>query len=135
MARAEARVAAMQLIYARMLGGEGGERTLVELLGFSPSGDDIDYIGDVVDGADTRQDALDACIERYLVNWTLDRLARVDLAILRLAVYEILHREDVPSAVAVNEAVELSHTFSTEEAGGFINGVLGSFVRAEVRDA
>lgn len=131
MARGEARVAAMQLIYEEMLGGNGGENTLTGLLGFSPSGDDMDYIGDVVGGVYDKQLELDERIEPYLRNWSLERLARVDLAILRLAAYEMLYREDVPDAVAINEAVELSRRFSTDEAGGFINGVLGSLQRAE----
>lgn len=131
MARGDARVAAMQLIYEEMLGGNGGEDTLTGLLGFSPSGDDMDYINDVVRGVYDKQLELDERIEPYLRNWSLERLPRVDLAIMRLAAYEMLFREDVPAAVAINEAVELSHTFSTDEAGGFINGVLGSLQRAE----
>lgn len=131
-ARAEARAAAVQLIYEAMLGGEGGEKTLSDLAGFSPSQDDRMYLDDVVKGVEAKQAALDGQIEKHLVNWSIERLARVDLAILRLAAYEIFYREDIPSAVAVNEAVELSHIYSTEEAGGFINGVLGSLVRAGV---
>ena len=69
-------------------------------------------------------------IAKHLIRWTIDRLARVDLAILRLAAYEIFYRDDIPDAVAVNEAVELSHRFSTEEAGPFINGVLGNLLRS-----
>lgn len=131
MARGEARQAAMQLIYEEMLGGGGGEVTLTGLLGFSPSLEDGEYIRQVVSGVRERQEELDERIERHLVNWSIERLARVDLAILRLAAFEIAYRKDVPSAVAVNEAVELSHRFSTDEAGGFINGVLGSLVRQE----
>jgi N utilization substance protein B len=56
-------------------------------------------------------------------------MARVDLAILRLAAYELAHRDDVPPAVSINEAVELSRRFSTEGAGAFINGILGSLHR------
>lgn len=130
MARGEARAAAMQLIYEAMLGGDGGEYTLSELLGFSPSGDDMEYIGGVVGGVREKAQELDDRLQQFLVNWTTERLSRVDLAILRLAAYEIIYCEDVPDAVAVNEAVELSHRFSTEEAGGFINGVLGSMLRA-----
>lgn len=131
MARGEARAAAMQMIYEDMLGGDGGEETLLGLLGFSPSGDDLEYIVGIVTGVRDHEDVLDEKIERHLVNWTLERLSRVDLAILRLATYEILYVPEVPDAVAVNEAVELSHVYSTDEAGGFINGVLGSLVRAE----
>ena len=131
MARTEARVAAMQLVYEDMLGGEGGDYTLLELLGFSPSGDDMAYIGSVVQGVKENKPALDERIEKYLVNWTMERLARVDLAILRLATYEILYREDIPDAVAIDEAVELSHAYSTDQAGPFINGVLGNLTRAK----
>ena len=129
MARGEARAAAIQLIYAQMMGGGGGEDALGGLIGFSPTGDDMAYLEDVVPGVRAHEDVLDARIARYLVRWSLERLARVDLAILRLGAYEILYRDDIPGAVAVNEAVELSHAFSTDEAGAFINGVLGSLLR------
>lgn len=130
MARGEARAAAMQLIYEDMLGGGDGGDTLPGLLGFLPCGDDEEYIAGVVSGVRDKQQELDSKIGEHLVNWSIDRLSRVDLSILRLAVYEILFRDDVPNAVAVNEAVELSHVYSTDEAGGFINGVLGSLLRA-----
>jgi len=135
MARVEARVAAMQMIYEEMLGGGGGQETLTGLLGFSPSADDDVYLESILAGVSEKQEELDSRIAGYLKNWSLERLARVDLAILRLAAYEILYRDDVPAAVAVNEAVELSHRFSTDEAGGFINGVLGSLLRDLGRQA
>ena len=78
----------------------------------------------------SRRAALDAIIAKYLVKWTIDRLARVDLSILRLAVFELTCRKDIPAAVVINEAVELSHVYSTEDAGAFINGVLGNVNRA-----
>lgn len=131
MGRSEARAAAMQLLYEAMLGGQGGEDTKLELLSLDMSDEDETYIDGLVTEALSRQPALDAEIEKYLVNWTLERLSRVDLAILRLAALEILHRDDVPDSVAINEAVELSHTFSTDEAGPFINGVLGSLARGK----
>lgn len=133
MARGEARAVAMQLVFEAMLGGEGGEDTLTGLLGFSPSGDDLAYIQDVVEGVREHLDFLDDSISPYLKNWTLERLSRVDLAILRLATYEIFFRKDVPAPVAINEAVELSHRFSADESGGFINGVLGSLLRAQTQ--
>ena len=133
MARGEARVVAMQLIYEEMLGGKGGEESLSGLLGFSPSADDEKYLAEVLAGVADKREELDARIAGYLQNWSIERLARVDLAILRLAAYEILYRDDVPAAVAVNEAVEMSHRFSTDEAGGFINGVLGSLLRGAAK--
>ncbi|MEG0767118.1 MAG: transcription antitermination factor NusB [Clostridia bacterium] len=131
MARSSAREAAMQLIYERMMGGQGGEETMLGLMLLNPNEDDMAYIQGTVSGVFEHLHTLDDRISKYLVSWTMERLARVDLAILRLAVYEMLYREDIPGGVSINEAVELSRTFSTPESGGFINGVLGNFLRAE----
>lgn len=130
MARSLARETAMKLIYADMLGGSSGEETLADLIGFKPTQDDRQYLDSTMAAMKEEKAKIDGLIEKYLVNWTLERLARVDLAILRLAVYELMHRKDIPAAVVINEAVELSHAYSTEEAGSFINGVLGSLNRS-----
>ena len=130
MARTTAREAAMQLLYAHVLGGDAGADTLNTLIGFTPDEDDAQYIAQVTQGVWAQEQALDARIADFSRDWSLARMARVDLCILRLAVFEMLYRDDVPVAVAVNEAVELSRRFSTPEAGGFINGILGSVGRA-----
>jgi N utilization substance protein B len=72
---------------------------------------------------------LDAIIERYAAGWTLDRMPNADRNLLRLALYEILHREEIPQSVSINEAVELAKRYSTAESAKFINGILGSFAR------
>lgn len=74
---------------------------------------------------------IDEVIMSGLENWDIDRLSKVDLSILRIAVYEILFSEDIPNAVAVNEAVELAKLFSEDKAPSFINGVLGNIVTAQ----
>ena len=74
--------------------------------------------------------AIDETIERYLVGWSHARLSRVARAILRLAVYEILY-SDVPDGVAINEAVEITKKYSEQKEAAYINGVLGSVVRAK----
>lgn len=130
MARSLARETAMKLVYAQMMGGEYGEETLEGLTEFVPTKDDRQYLDETVNAVVSRRAALDAVISKYLVKWTIDRLSRVDLSILRLAVYELLCRKEIPAAVVINEAVELSHVYSTEEAGAFINGVLGNINRA-----
>lgn len=71
---------------------------------------------------------VDDTINKFAVGWSVDRIAKVDLAILRLAVYEILFSDDVPNKVAVNEAIELAKEFSSDKAPTFINGVLGKVV-------
>lgn len=71
---------------------------------------------------------LDDLISSHLQGWTLDRLPAVDRAILRVAVWELLHAEDVPEPVAVDEAVELAKRLSTDDSPGFVNGVLGQIM-------
>ena len=73
-------------------------------------------------------DELDAMINKQAKGWTTQRMGKVDLTILRLAVYESAFDEDVPAGVAINEAVELAKRFGQEESSGFVNGVLAKFV-------
>lgn len=75
-------------------------------------------------------DELDAMINKQAKGWTTQRMGKVDLTILRLAVYEIVFDEDVPTGVAINEAVELAKRFGQEESSGFVNGVLAKFAPA-----
>lgn len=90
---------------------------------------DTQFAEDLIKGTLERLEIIDRHIEQNAVGWTKDRIAKVDLAILRLAIYEILFRDDIPDSVAVNEAVELSKKYSTDESGGFINGILGKIIR------
>ncbi|MBD8497731.1 transcription antitermination factor NusB [Paenibacillus arenosi] len=76
-----------------------------------------------------QREELDKELARYLKGWQVDRLSRVDRQVLRFACYELLHREDVPPKVAVNEAVLLAKYFGTDESGKFVNGVLGQMLR------
>ena len=71
---------------------------------------------------------IDAVIEKYATNWSFNRIAKVDLSILRLAIYELKYT-DVPQKVAVNEAVEIAKVYSTEKSPKFINGILGSVIK------
>lgn len=73
-------------------------------------------------------DELDEKLEDALTGWSLKRVGKVELAILRLALYEILHDEEVPDSVAINEAVELAKKYGPEDASGFVNGVLAKLV-------
>ena len=137
MARSTARAAAMQIIYARMTGGEGDEHTLLELIAPQPelTGEDRDYLTDITEGVWRDRAELDARIGAFSRDWPVTRMARVDLAILRLSAYELTNRPDVPPAVSINEAVELTRAFSTEESGAFVNGVLGSIHRDRAKGA
>jgi len=87
---------------------------------------------DLVRGVGTGRERIDAAIAGHAINWEIDRMPAVDRALLRLAVYELMERGDVPVGVVISEAVELAKQYSTEESGSFVNGVLAA-VAAEER--
>ena len=97
MARPIAREAAMQLVFEQIFGGVGETETLVDLIDYQPSENDRAYIDMVVSGVREHEKELDAEISACLRGWTIDRLSRVDLAILRLSVFEMKHG-DIPVA-------------------------------------
>lgn len=131
MARKTARQVAMQLIYQYELGGDGVSSTIEESMDKPDlNAEDMVYIQEMLDGTMDKQDELDDLVARYAVGWKPERIAKVDLSILRLAIFEMLFREDIPESVSINEAIELAHTYSTPEAASFINGILGSVSRA-----
>ena len=129
MDRTAARAAAMKLVFEWEMGGNGGEDTVFGLLEIPKDDAEIDYVDEVVEGVKARQAEIDEWIAQFADGWSLERMNRVDLAILRVAVFEILAGQ-VPEPVVVNEAVELSKQYSTERSPAFINGVLGSIRRA-----
>ena len=128
MDRRVARAHAMKLIYEWEMGGVGGDETKMNLLDVQPGEDEADFMNRMSDGVLAETESLDAEISAYLQGWTIERLSKVDLAILRLGAYELRIGEVAPGVV-INEAVELANQYSTEKAGAFINGVLGSLLR------
>lgn len=82
-------------------------------------------------GAWQRRSESDRTIARLAAGWTIERMATADRNLLRLALYEIDHRQDIPPSVSINEAVELAKSYSTAESARFINGILGNYVRAK----
>ena len=77
---------------------------------------------------------IDSQFENYLKRWNKNRISKVSLAILRLAIYELVNEKEIPDAAVINEAVDLTKKFSTKEDSAFVNGVLGSFVRDRAND-
>lgn len=128
MARPIAREAAMQLVFEQIFGGEGETQALVDLIDYNPGEGDRQYIDMVVAGVKEHAAELDAEISACLRGWTLQRLSRVDLAILRLSVFEMKYVQ-IPAAVSINEAVELTRKYSSESSCSFVNGVLGTISR------
>ena len=90
------------------------------------------FTRELIDGVLHHQDEVDALIERHAQGWSLDRIAPLERSILRTALYEMLHRTDVPDEVAIDEAVEAAKELCAAEAAGFVNGILGAVKRTEV---
>ena len=88
------------------------------------------YAREIVDGVIDNQDAIDEQIVTHARDWKLERMPAVDRAILRIGVWEILYNDEVPTAVAIDEAVELAKEFSTDDSGSFVHGVLARIDRA-----
>ena len=102
-----------------------------ELFQAFPDERQMAYIRRLTELVAEKQTELDAYIERYAHGWKPERISRTALAILRCAICEILYLEDVPSAAAINEAVELDKNYDDAETVSFVNGVLGGFMRGE----
>ena len=132
MDRKSARAHAMKLIYEWEMGGDGGEDTRLNLLEIQPDDENKPYVDELVAGVQAHADEVDRLISAHAIGWSLERITRVDLAILRLAAYEMKFG-GTPSAVAIDEAVEMAKKYSTEKAGTFINGVLGAIMRSEIQ--
>ena len=94
--------------------------------------EDKKYILEIVSGIKDNISKLDEKIQAHLKDWNLDRINKVDVAILRLAIYEILYREDIPPKVSINEAVEISKQFSEDSSPSFVNGVLGEIIKETI---
>lgn len=92
------------------------------------SEENLNYIKGVVHGVKDNISQIDDLIKSKLNKWTIDRISKINLAILRLSVYEIVFNESIPDKVAVNEAVELAKKYGGEESRSFINGVLGNII-------
>jgi len=144
MSRTTARAAAMQMIFEKISGGQGGEDTLkmvydelredglpgVSVIGRKePDEEDRQYITAALEGVLAHREEIDEMIEKTAKGWSLDRMSLVDLTILRLAVWEILYADDVPGSVSIAEAMELTERFSDPEDKSFVNGILGTVLR------
>ena len=119
--RREARERALELLYESYAKSVGVDDVLAGLA-VRPD----PYAEEVVRGVASRSDEIDALISSHAKGWTLDRMPVLDRTLLRIAVWELLGRPDVPVAVVISEAVELAKRYSTDDSGRFVNGVLSS---------
>ena len=145
MSRTTARIAAMQMIFERISGGEGGEETLQmvyeelrengipgnrKIDGREPDEEDRAYISRAFDGVLNHQKEIDGLISKTSQGWPIERMSLVDLTILRLAVWEILYDPSIPGNVSISEAIAITECYSDPEDKGFVNGILGTILRS-----
>jgi len=130
--RALAREVALKLLFARELGGAPTAEEVLEQSEAQTALDGPDelFMRELVEGVSGNQAALDEIIEAHAQGWALTRIAKVDLLILRLAVFELRYRLDIPTGATINEAVELAKRFGEEKSYRFVNGILGAVARA-----
>lgn len=124
-ARRQARERALSLLYE----AESKEVSAVAVLAQLPVDPDP-FTVEVLQGVTEHLAELDRLIGDYARDWTIDRMPALDRALLRMAVYELCHRPDVPTGAVISEAVELAHRFSTDESGRFVNGMLARIAEA-----
>ncbi|ARD46840.1 N utilization substance protein B [Sporosarcina sp. P37] len=123
MKRREAREKAIQTLFQL----DNSEMNVDEAIGYIVEGPLDSFYEQLVRGTAENLTEIDSEITNKLENWTIDRLPKIERTVLRLAVYELLHNEEVPDRVILNEAIELCKTFGDEKSGRFVNGVLSKF--------
>ena len=145
MTRGDARELAVHLIYGRAFTGEEPEQVVSirldkeyyeklkdenDVYADRPSRAQLRYIDTVVSGVANREEELNDVIRKFSIGWDISRISRLARCILQLAIFEILHAEDVPTGVAVSEAVRIAKKYDGDDTGSFVNGILGSFARS-----
>ena len=145
MTRGNARELAVHLIYGRDFTGEEPEQVISARLDKAyyknleaendvyaerPSRMQLRYLDMVVSGVANREEELNAQIRKFSIGWDISRISRLTRCVLQLAMFEILYVEDVPTGVAISEAVRLAKKYDGDDTGAFVNGILGSFARS-----
>ena len=144
MTRANARELAVHLIYSRSFTNEE-PRDLIsarlkkeyydllsnenQVYSEHPSRAQRAYIDTVVQGVANRTEELDNYIQKHSIDWDISRISKLSRAIMQLCIFEILYVEDVPTGAAISEAVRITKLYDSEDAGSFVNGILGAFAR------
>jgi len=132
MGRKRARESTMKLLYQMEMNNDFSDN-IINIFFENNNFDEKEkeYIMDAVSKTVENLEKIDLLIEKNIENWEINRLAKIDLCILRVAIYEIKYRPDIPIEVSINEAIEIAKKYSSSESSRFINGVLGSIVRSK----
>ena len=130
MGRKEARDGAFKMLYQLEINSNDHEIVLKDFFDeYNYTKSDKTYITDVVNGVFEHCEEIDSLLSEAVKSWTLNRISLVDKAILRLAVYEMYYRDDIPESISIYEAVELAKIYDSPKAGGFVNGILRGMLR------
>lgn len=145
MKRGDARELAVHLIYSRVFTGEEPRQVVStrldkeyyeklsaehEVYSERPSKAQVRYIDTVVEGIANREEELNAVISQFSIGWDISRISKLTRCILQLAIFEIQFVEDVPTGVAISEAVRIAKKYDGNDAGSFVNGILGTYARS-----
>ena len=151
MTRGNARELAVHLIYAREFTGDEPQKVVADRLDKEyyanladenqvytdrPSRAQVAYLDNVVSGVANRSEELNEKIQQYSIGWDVSRISKLARTIMQLAIFEVLYVEDVPTGVAISEAVRIAKMYDGDDTGAFVNGILGAFARdltAEVK--
>lgn len=130
MSRRQAREAAMRAVYQLDVGGGTAEEAIEYNAGeMGLSAKSREFAASLVEGVMARKEAIDETLARYAVDWSVERMARTDRSVLRIALFELLYGKTAPPEVILNEAVELAKQYGTEASGRFVNGLLAQALR------
>ena len=145
MTRANARELAVHLIYGRAFTHEEPQQVVSVRLDKEyytrlsqenqvyedrPSRAQMVYIDNVVSGVANREEELNGTIQQFSIGWDVSRISKLTRSIMQLAIFEILYVDDVPTGVAISEAVRLAKMYDGDDTGSFVNGILGNFARS-----
>jgi len=145
MTRANARELAVHLIYGHGFTGDEPEQVVAarlqkeyydrlaqenDVYAERPSRAQLMYLDGVVAGVANRQDELNEQIQKFSIGWDVSRISRLARSIMQLAIYEINYMDDVPTGVAISEAVRLAKKYDGDDTGAFVNGILGAYARS-----
>jgi len=123
--RRKARHQALHILYQREITGESVGAILGTRSYSADDGEPQAFCREILAGVDAHQATIDETIESISENWVISRMPIVDRNILRIAAYEILYAEDIPSSVSINEAVEMAKVYGGDDSSKFVNGILG----------
>ena len=150
MTRGDARELAVHLIYGREFTGEEPQQVVTTRLSkeyyasLSPENDiyserpikaQVNYLDTVVSGVANRQEELNEQIQKFSIGWDVRRISRLTRCVMQLAMFEILYLDDIPTGVAISEAVRIAKKYDGDDTGAFVNGILGAYARSLTDEA